>query len=140
MTDELIAQLAQVSALKVISRTSVMQYKSAPKSIPEVARELGVDAIVEGSVRRSGNRVRITAQLIEGATDHHLWAQSLDRDMGDVLSLQSEVARALVQEIRVTVTPSEEARLGRTRSVDPEAYQLYLKGNYLDAADAGDLV
>jgi serine/threonine-protein kinase len=131
MTDELIAQLAQVRALKVISRTSVMPYKNQPKPLRDIARELGVDAIVEGTVRRSGDRVRITAQLIAAPTDHHLWAQSFDRELRDVLTLQSEVARAIVREIRVNLTPNEESRLARTRIIDPEAYRLYLQGNFL---------
>jgi serine/threonine-protein kinase len=130
MTDELIAQLAQVSSLKVISRTSVMQYKTARKPVPEIARELDVDAVVEGTVRRSEDRVRITAQLIEAATDRHLWAKVYERDLEDVLALHSEVAQAIAREIRITVTPDEEARLARTRTVDPKAYEAYRKGRF----------
>jgi serine/threonine protein kinase/tetratricopeptide (TPR) repeat protein len=130
MTEELITDLGKVSALKVISRTSVMHYKGTQKTVPEIARELNVDAIVEGSVLRAGNRVRITAQLIQGSTDKHLWAESYDRDLRDVLALQSEVAGAITREIKATVTPDELARLETSRAVDPEAYRLYLEGRH----------
>jgi TolB-like protein/DNA-binding winged helix-turn-helix (wHTH) protein len=100
MTDELITDLAKVGALRVISRTSVMRYKGTKKSLPEIARELNVDGIVEGSVTPSGQRVRITAQLLDAPTDHHLWAETYERDIGDVLGLQSEVAEAIAQHIR----------------------------------------
>ena len=130
MTEELIAQLAQISALKVISRTSVMQYKKARKPLPEIARELDVDAVVEGSVRRAGNRVRITAQLVHAPTDRHLWAKSYERDLSDVLTLQSEVAREIANEINVALTPQEQARLSATRAVNPRAHELYLKGRF----------
>ncbi len=130
MTEELIAQLAQISALKVISRTSVMQYKKARKPLPEIARELDVDAVVEGSVRRAGNRVRITAQLVHAPSDRHLWAKSYERDLGDVLTLQSEVAREIAREINVALTPQEQARLATTRPVNPRAHELYLKGRF----------
>jgi serine/threonine-protein kinase len=130
MTEELISCLAQVRALRIISRTSVMRYKGQHKTIPEIARELNVDAIVEGSVRRAGERVRITAQLIDAATERHLWAKSYERDMKEVLALQGEVAAAIVEEIQVSVTPQEETRLRGTRTVNPEAYEAYLKGRY----------
>jgi tetratricopeptide (TPR) repeat protein len=130
MTEELIAQLAQISALKVISRTSVMQYKKARKPLPEIARELDVDAVVEGSVRRAGNRVRITAQLVHAPTDRHLWAKSYERDLSDVLTLQSEVAREIAREVKVALTPQEQARLATTRPVNPRAHELYLKGRF----------
>jgi tetratricopeptide (TPR) repeat protein len=107
-----------------------MQYKGARKPLPEIARELNVDAVVEGSVQRAGARVRITAQLIHAPTDKHLWAQSYERDLRDVLALQSEVASAIAAGIRVKVTPSEEARLARTGPVNPQAHELYLKGRY----------
>jgi TolB-like protein/Flp pilus assembly protein TadD len=128
MTDALIAGLAQIKALKVISRTSVMQYKEAKKPLPEIAGELGVDGIVEGSVTRSGERVRITAQLIDARQDRHLWASSYEREMTDVLALQSEVVRAIAGEIRAQVTPQERSRLGKARSVDPVVYDATLKG------------
>jgi TolB-like protein/Tfp pilus assembly protein PilF len=130
MTDELITNLAQISALKVISRTSAMRYKGTKKSLSEIAQELHVDAVVEGSVMRVGDRVRITAQLIEAPTDRHLWAASYERDLRDVLSMQGEVTRVIVSEIRVKLTAQEQARLANTRPINPEAYQLYLKGRY----------
>jgi eukaryotic-like serine/threonine-protein kinase len=129
-TEELITQLAQIQALKVISRTSVMRYKGSTKSLPAIAHELGVDAIVEGSVARSGEKVRINAQLIQASSDRHLWARSYDRDVRDVLALQSDVAREIAQEIRVTVTPVEAARLASVRSVNPAAHEEYLQGRY----------
>jgi eukaryotic-like serine/threonine-protein kinase len=128
MTEELITDLAQIASLRVISRTSIMAYKGTKKSLPQIGRELKVDGVLEGSVERAGNRVRITAQLIEAATDHHLWAKSYERDLSDVLSLQSEVARAVAREVRAAVTPDEQARLARARPVDPEVHELYLRG------------
>lgn len=130
MTEALIADLARIGALRVISRTSVMQYKNARKPLPEIARELNVDAVVEGSVLWAGDRVRITAQLIEAASDKHLWAQSYERDARDVLALQSEVAKAIAQEVRITLTPQEQVQLARARRVNPEAYEAYLRGMF----------
>jgi len=130
MTDELITNLAQISALRVISRTSAMQYKGTKKSLSEIARELRVDAVVEGTVMHSGDRVRITAQLIEASTDHHLWAASYDRDLRNVLSMQEEVTRAIVSEVRVKLTAQEQARLASMHPINPEAFQLWLKGRY----------
>ena len=130
MTEALITSLAKIKALRVISRTSAMQYKGARKSLPQIARELSVDAVIEGSVLRSGNRVRIAAQLIHAATDQHLWAESYERDFQDILSLQSEIARQIAEEVRVTVTPQEHARLGGARQVNPEAHEQYLMGRY----------
>ncbi len=130
MTESLITELAKISALRVISRTSVMQYKGTRKPMPEIARELNVDTVIEGSVIRSGERVRITAQLIRGATDQHLWAESYERDLRDVLALQREVARGIANEIRVKLTSQEEASLARTQTIVPEAYEAYLKGRY----------
>ena len=130
MTEALIADLAKLRALKVISRTSVMRYKATDKSLPEIAEELNVDAVVEGSVLRVGEQVRITAQLIHAATDTHLWAESYERDLQDVLLLQSEVARTIAREIRVTVTPEETQRLTSARPVNPEAHEAYLKGRF----------
>ena len=128
MTEELITDLSQIGSLRVISRTSMMTYKGTKKSLPEIGRELKVDGVLEGSVARAGNRVRITAQLIDAATDRHLWAKSYERDLSDVLSLQSEVARAVAHEVQAAVTPEEQARLEKTRPVDPEVHELYLKG------------
>ena len=130
MTDQLITNLAQISALKIISRTSAMRYKGTKKSLPEIARELHVDVVVEGAVMWVGDRVRISAQLIEAPTDHHLWAASYERDLRDVLSMQEEVTRAIVSEIRVKLTAQEHARLASTRLIDPDSYRIYLKGRY----------
>jgi len=130
MTDELITNLAQISALRVISRTSAMRYKGTKKSLPEIAQELHVDAVVEGTVMWAGDRVRISAQLIEASTDHHLWAASYDRDLRNVLSTQEEVTRAIVSEVRVKLTAQEQARLANTHPINPEAFQLWLKGRY----------
>ena len=130
MTEELIATLGKIGALRVISRTSVMQYKGARKPLPQIGRELNVDAVVEGSVMRSGDRMRITAQLIHAASDRHLWAESYEGDLRDVLALQSKVAQAIAREIRITLTPQERGHLAKARPVDPEAYELYLKGRY----------
>jgi len=131
LTEELITNLGKVRSLRVISRTSIMQYKQTKKNLPQIASELNVDAIVEGSVLRSGNRVRITAQLIQAKGDRHLWSESYERDLSDILSLQSEVARAITSEIKITVTPQEQARLANVRSVNPEAYEATLKGRNL---------
>ncbi len=130
MTEALITDLAKIGALRVISRTSVMQYKGGKKPLPAIARELNVDAVVEGSVQRSGNRVRVTAQLIDGRTDRHLWAESYDRDLRDVLMLQGEVAQAIAGEIRIKLTPEEQVRLAGARAVNPQAHDAYLKGRY----------
>jgi TolB-like protein/Tfp pilus assembly protein PilF len=130
MTESLIASLSRIRALRVISRTSAMRYKGVKKPLPEIARELGVDLIVEGSVARDGPRVRITAQLIDARTDSHLWADSYERPMKDVLSLQAEVASAIARQIDVVLTPGELGRLAPTGTVDPEAYAAYLKGRY----------
>jgi len=130
ITDALITDLAQVSGLQVISRTSAMQYKGRRAPIPEVAKRLNVDAVVEGTVARSGSRVRINAQLIDGRTDRHLWAKGYERELSEILALQHEVARTIVVEIEVKLTPQEQRRLETAHHVDPEAYQLYLKGRY----------
>ena len=130
MTEALIADLGKISALRVISRTSVMQYKGAKQPLPEIARRLNVEGIIEGSVLRSGNRVRITAQLIQARAERHLWAESYERDLGDVLALQGEVAQAIAREVQTTLTPQEQARLAAAGLVKPEAYELYLKGRY----------
>jgi TolB-like protein/DNA-binding winged helix-turn-helix (wHTH) protein/Tfp pilus assembly protein PilF len=130
MTEELIASLAKIGALHVTSRTSVTRYKRTNKSLLQIARELNVDGIVEGTVQRSGDRVRITAQLISARTDHHLWAESYDRELKDVLALQDEVARAIANEIKITLTPQEQMSLTAVRPVNPRAYEAYLKGRY----------
>jgi TolB-like protein/DNA-binding winged helix-turn-helix (wHTH) protein/Tfp pilus assembly protein PilF len=128
MTDQLITDLAQVGSLRVISRTSVMQYKGAKKALPEIGRELKVDAIVEGSVIRSGQRVRVTAQLLRASTDQHLWAETYDRDLGDVLKLQGEVADAIARQVRAQLTPEQQAQFRSAHAVNPAAYDDYLKG------------
>ena len=130
MTDELITDLGQISVLRVISRTSVMTYKHARKPLPEIARELNVDAVVEGTVLRSGDRVRITAQLIEAASDKHLWAQSYEGELRDTLALQSKVARAIADQIQIKLNPQERAALKNVKALDPQAYESYLKGRY----------
>ena len=154
LTESLITALAKIGGLRVISRTSIMQYKHAPKTLPQIARELSVDAIVEGSVRRDGDRVRITAELIEGRTDQHLWTESYDRDLRDILSLQSQVAAAIAGEIRARLHPrgepsavapdcssnnsvldpalldTVEVEFDTSPWVNPRAYDLYLRGRY----------
>jgi serine/threonine protein kinase len=130
MTEELTTDLAKIATLRVISRTSAMRYKGARRSLPEIARELNVDGVIEGSVERSANRVRITAQLIYAPTDTHLWANSYQRDLRDVLALQDEVARAIASEIKIKLTQKEQARLTRTGTVKPEAYEAYLRGRF----------
>jgi TolB-like protein len=130
MTDALITDLAKIHALRVISRTSVMQYKGKNESAPQIARELNVDAIVEGTVLRSGDHVRITAQLIEVPSDRHLWAETYERDLRDILPLQDEVARAIASKVQVTLTPQEQARLSSARQVNPAANEAYLRGLY----------
>lgn len=128
MTEALIANLAKLTGLRVISRTSVMRYRDEAKSVPQIARELGVTAVLEGSAQLDGERVRVTAQLIDGRTDQHLWAETYDRDLQDVLSLQSEIARTIAERVEVTITPDEATRLAPTRKVDPETYRAYLRG------------
>lgn len=128
MTEALITSLAKVGALKVVSRTSVMRFKDTDKSLREIAAELGVDAIIEGSAIRDGDRIRITAQLIDAETDYHLWAESYDRDFRDVLILQNEIAKAIAQAVKLTLTPEETIRLGQAAKVSPDGYDAYLKG------------
>lgn len=130
MTDELITELSQVRALKVISRTSVMPYKGARKPLPQIARELGVDGVVEGSVVRSGDTIRVTAQLIYAPTDTHVWADSYTRGFTDILILQEELARQISREIKVTLSPAEQKQLTNAEKVNPQAHELYLKGRY----------
>ncbi len=137
MTEALITDLAKIGALRVISRTSVMQYKGAKKPLPEIARQLNVDAVVEGSVQRSGDRVRITAQLIQAAADKHLWAESYERDLRDILALQSEVAQAIASQVQIKLAPEQKARLAGARPVNPQAYEAYLKGS--STCDSGAL-
>jgi TolB-like protein/DNA-binding winged helix-turn-helix (wHTH) protein/Tfp pilus assembly protein PilF len=130
MTEELISDLGQISALRVISRTSAMVYKNARKPLPQIAHELNVDAVVEGTVLRSGNRVRITAQLIEASTDKHLWSQSYEGELRDTLTLQNTVARAIADQIRINLNPQEQAALNKVTVVNQKAQESYLKGRY----------
>jgi TolB-like protein/DNA-binding winged helix-turn-helix (wHTH) protein len=130
MTDELITTLAKNRELRITSRTSVMRYKGATRSIREIAGELGVDGVVAGSVARSGNRVRVNAQLIRASNDSHIWSESYDRNLGDVLSLQEELARAIAEHVRVTSLPSIAASAGAAALSSPEAYDAYLRGQY----------
>ena len=134
-TETLISSLAQIHALDVTSRTSMMRYKGTTMTLPEIARELGVDAIVEGSVQRAGGRVRVTAQLIRASTDTHLWANDYDRDTADFLQMQAEVARAIAREIEVQITPEESRQLANTRRIRPEAQEAYLLGRHFRHKD-----
>jgi TolB-like protein/cytochrome c-type biogenesis protein CcmH/NrfG len=130
LTEALITTLAKIGELRVVSRTSAMQYKGVHKPLREIARELEVDTIVEGTVLRAGDRVRITAQLIDAPKEMHLWAESYERDLRDVLALQSEVAQAIARQVQVKLTPQDLAHFAQPHPVDPEAYEAYLKGRY----------
>ncbi len=130
MTEELIGRLANIHGLRVISRTSAMHFKNTQLSLPEIAKTLGVDAIVEGSVIREGNEVRVHAQLIRSATDEHIWAGEYQREYGSLLALQEEVARSIVERIEISLTHQDRQTLAFTRPIDPEAYEDYLKGRY----------
>ena len=130
MTDELIASLARISSLRVISRTTAMDYKGTHESLEKIARDLHVDAVVEGTVLRSGDRVRITAELVQVSTDRHLWADTYESQMDDVLTLQNRVATAIVSEIRIKLTPQDKQSLAALRPVNPDAFEDYLKGRY----------
>ena len=128
MTDLLITDLSKIGTLRVTSRTSSMRYKKVSKSLPEIGRELNVDGVVEGSIMRSGNKVRITVQLIQVPSDQHLWAETYERDLGDVLKLQGDVAQAVAQQVRAQLTPAQQARLRSAPPVNPKAYDDYLRG------------
>ena len=130
MTDALITQLSKVGTLRVASHTSVMRYKGMHKSLPEIAKELNVDGVIEGSVMRSGNQVRIAAQLVQARTDKNLWAETYERDLGDVLRLQSEVAQAVAQRVQMRVTPAQKNQFHPAPAVDAQAYEAYLKGSF----------
>ena len=131
MTDALITDLAKISALRVIARTSAMRYKGTKKSLAEIARELKVDVVVEGTVLRAGDRVGIRVQLIQPATDRHLWVETYERDVRDVLGLQSEIAQTIAREIQTRITSAEQVRLARNRPVNRKAFDDNLQGNYL---------
>lgn len=130
MHEAVIAQLSQITSLRVISRTTMMQYAGTITTVPEISKRLGVDAVVEGSVLRAEDRVRITVQLIDGATDLHLWSNSYEREVTDVIALQSEVAQAIAREIQAELTPEEETRFAQVTPVDPEAHEAYLRGRF----------
>ena len=129
MTDALTTDLAKLGSLRVISRTSAMRYRGTKKGVPEIAKELSVEGVVEGSVVRSGNRVRITAQLIQAASDQHLWAETYERDLGDVLRLQGEVAQAIAQQVRAQVTPAQQARFRAAPSAIPRPTRRICEGS-----------
>jgi TolB-like protein len=130
MHEAVIAQLSQITSLRVISRTTMMQYAGRITTVPEISTRLGVDAVIEGSVLRAEDRVRITVQLIDGATDLHLWSNSYEREVTDVIALQSEVAQAIAREIQAELTPEEETRLAQVTPVDPGAHEAYLRGRF----------
>jgi TolB-like protein/tetratricopeptide (TPR) repeat protein len=130
MTDALTNDLAQIGSLRVISRTSAMQFKGSKETLPQIGRDLQVDAVVEGTVARGENRVRVTAQLVEASSDQHLWARTYERDLKNVLSLQDEIAQDITEQIRVKLTPKERSRLMQVHAVDPEALDAYLRGHY----------
>jgi TolB-like protein/Tfp pilus assembly protein PilF len=130
MTEELIGRLARINGLRVISRTSTMQFKNTQLSVPQIARMLAVDAIVEGSLVQEGRQIRVHAQLIRAATDEHIWAGEYQREYQSILEVQEEVARNIVEQIQLNLTPEDRARLASTTPVDPEAYENYLKGRY----------
>jgi TolB-like protein/DNA-binding winged helix-turn-helix (wHTH) protein/Flp pilus assembly protein TadD len=130
ITDVLITELGRVSALRVISRQSVMRYKGSKKPLPEIARELGVEALIEGSVVRDGHRVAVTANLIDASSEKHIWSERYDRNLGDILTVQSDFAQAIAREVQVKLTPSERVRLASRNTVNAEAYELYLNGLY----------
>jgi serine/threonine protein kinase len=130
MTEALITELSRIKALKVISRTSVMRFKNTQEPLPDIARQLNVAAVVEGSVLKAGDRVRITAQLIEATSDKHLWAESYERDMREILSLQKEVAKTIADQIKATLAPSEKNELSKLPTINPLAHEFFLKGHY----------
>lgn len=130
LTDALTTELAQISALRVISRTSAVRYKRTKERLSDIAKELNVDAIVEGTFTRSAGRVRVDAQLIQAATDRHLWAHTYERSLGDVVSVQTEVAQAIADAIQIQLTPREHTHLARRQTVDPQAYESYLRGRF----------
>ena len=130
ITEELIGRLAGIRDLRVISRTSVMSFANTQLSVPEIARILGVDAVVEGSVMREGNRIRVHAQLIRAASDEHFWSESYDRELRDVLAMDADVAQAVANKVEVTISGEEHRRLAAVRSVSPEVYENYLKGEF----------
>ena len=139
MTDGLITEVARIGSLRVISRTSIMRYKGVHKPLPVIAKELGVDAVVEGTITYGSGKVRITAQLIRASDDRHLWSEKYDRDLGDALKLQGEVAQAIAGQIKIKLTlPGAEHDCFGTRHVDPRAYEAYVEGSYFGSRVSGD--
>lgn len=138
MTEELIGRLTGIHDLRVISRRSSVQFKESKLSVPEISKALNVDAVVEGSVMREGDRIRVHAQLIRGPTYEHFWSAVYDRDLRDVLALQSDVAQAIAEKVRVTVSGREHERLVAARQMSPDAYEAYLKGRYYWNKRTGD--
>src|SRR5262249_29584903 len=130
MTESLITDLAKIGVPRVISRTSIMQYKGTHKPVPEIAKELGVTGIVEGSIVRSGDRVRVTAQLIYAPKDQHVWADSYERNLRDILSIENEVSQSIADAIKLKLSPEEKAQLAAVHTVVPEAHEAYLKGRF----------
>ncbi|MEJ2128444.1 MAG: tetratricopeptide repeat protein [Woeseiaceae bacterium] len=131
MHESLITELSKIDALRVISRTSAMRFKDSTMTVPEIANELGVDAAIEGSVLRAGDTVRITVQLIEAQSDDHIWAENFDRELSDILALYGDVATKIANQVRITLSPDEQASIGATEQVDPRVYELFLKGWFL---------
>lgn len=140
MTEAIIGRLSMIRGLRVISRTSAMQFKNTPLSVPEIAKTLHVDAIVEGSVIRDGDRIRVHAQLIRAASDEHFWSEAYDRELRDVLGLQSDVAQSIARKVEITLTGEEHARLTAARSVSPDAYESYLKGRFAKNNSKAELI
>src|SRR5208282_1493663 len=130
MTEALITDLAKIPGLKIISRTSIMRYKDSHEGLPQIAQELGVDGIIEGAVLRSGDRVRITAQLVRAATDQHMWAESYERDLRDLVALQDEVSRSIAAQVQREIAPPSPQRLAASAAASPQAREDYLKGRY----------
>ena len=130
LTDQLITEMSQIPELRVISHTSVKEYKATTKHLPQIARELKVDDILEGSVVREGDQIRVTVQLLDAPDDRHLWSENYQRPMRNILSLQREIAQAVAQQVRVKLSPQQQARLGVASTVDPAAYEAFLRGRY----------
>src|SRR3984885_12659802 len=128
MSDELNMELSRIQSLRVISHTSVMEYKGTRKPLPQIAHELGVDGVLEGSVIRENDEVRVTVQLLDGPQDRHIWSESYERPLHGVLNLQREVAEAVTHQIRLQLTPEQKARVGSANPVNPGAYDAYLRG------------
>ena len=138
MQDEILTRLAKVADLKVISRTSTQHFKSSPDNLPQIARQLGVAHILEGSVQKSGDAVRVNVQLINAASDAHLWAETFDRKLTDIFAVESEIAKTIAETLQARLTGSEKSSMSKTPTVNPEAYELYLKGRFFWNKRTGD--